>query len=194
MRKRSLQFTVYSLQKKTIFLVSGFWLLVTLIAGCGYTTRSFIHSQYKKIYIQPFTNKIDITTEASEHRRLITYYPLLETNITSKVIEQFILDGNLRVVREEGADCVLESELIDFRRDTLRYTETDEPKEYRLTLAVNLSLWTKNKEKIIWQEKNFLGDTTYFVTGSLAKSEISAIDDAIKDLARRIVERTVEEW
>jgi hypothetical protein len=142
----------------------------------------------------PFTNKIDLTKETSEHRRLIVYYPFLETKITHSVIEHFIRDGNLRVVREEEADCILEGELIDFRRDVLRYTETDEPKEIRLSLVVNLSLWDRNRKRVIWQEKNFIGDTTYFATGISAKTESQAIDDAVIDLSRRIIERTVEVW
>jgi len=170
------------------------YLLFALIGGCGYTTRGYIYPDPKKIYIQPFTNKIDITIETSEHRRLITYYSFLETKITQAVIENFIRDGNLRIAKQGEADYILEGELVDFRRDVLRYTENNIPKEYRLSLVVNLSLWTKNKEKVLWQEKDFFGDTTYFVTGSLAKSEFLAIEDAVEDLARRIVGRTVEVW
>lgn len=169
-------------------------LLSVFLGGCGYTTRLYIHPETKKIHVQPFINKIDITTEVSEHRRLITYYPFLENKITQSVIEHFIRDGNLRITKQGEADYILEGELIDFRRDVLRYTEDNIPKEYRLSLVVNLSLWTENKEKVLWQEKDFFGDTTYFVTGSLAKSESLAIDDAIEDLARRIVGRTDEVW
>ena len=45
-----------------------------------------------------------------------------------------------------------------------------------------------------WTESNFVGETTYFTSGSLAKSENVAIQDALTDLARRIVERTIEDW
>ena len=55
-----------------------------------------------------------------------------------------------------------------------------------------------NKEnKLIWEESGFTGDTTFFTsftTAGIAKSEDVAINDALNDLARRIVERTVEEW
>ena len=50
------------------------------------------------------------------------------------------------------------------------------------------------EKKLVWQEDRFTGDTTYFTTGSQAKTENAAIVDALSDLARRIVERTVEQW
>ena len=46
----------------------------------------------------------------------------------------------------------------------------------------------------MWAEPSFGGDSTYLVTGSGSKSESVAIDDAVKDLAQRIIERTVEDW
>jgi hypothetical protein len=60
--------------------------------------------------------------------------------------------------------------------------------------VVNLSLWDKKENKLVWQETNFTGDSTYFVTGAQAKSEDTAINDAIGDLSRRIVGRVVEQW
>ena len=39
-----------------------------------------------------------------------------------------------------------------------------------------------------------MGDTTFFTTGPRAKSEAKARTDAMKEIARRIVDRTVEEW
>jgi len=41
---------------------------------------------------------------------------------------------------------------------------------------------------------SFTGNTSYFTTGTQAKSEATAVNDALTDLARRIVERTVEQW
>ena len=46
----------------------------------------------------------------------------------------------------------------------------------------------------MWEEKGFIGDATYFTSGTLAKTEDTALDEAVDDLARRIVERTIEWW
>ena len=76
----------------------------------------------------------------------------------------------------------------------MRYTDDDDTEEYRISIAVNIKLWSNKKKKYLWQESNFVGDTTYFITGSLAKTESVAVKDAVADLARRVVERTIEDW
>jgi len=166
------------------------------LGGCGYTTRSLITKDYQTIHVRPFLNKIDITQDTSVARRYKTYSPLLENDITRKVIDQFILDGNLRLTEEEDTDLILEGELIDYRKDPLRYTGTEDSKveEYRISLTVNLKLYSVSRQDYLWEVNNFVGDTTYFTQGSLAKSESSAINEAVGDLARRVVDRVVDIW
>jgi hypothetical protein len=76
----------------------------------------------------------------------------------------------------------------------LRYTDSQDIEEYRLNLVVNIGLWDSQENKLLWEENGFTGDTTYFIIGPLAKSEDTAIKDAIADLSRRITERAVEQW
>jgi len=164
------------------------------LAACGYTTRSLIAQKFKTIYIEPVVNKIDITREADSANKYKIYRPMLETDLTNALVNRFLIDGNLRPTNKESADLVLRSELVEFRRDPLRYTEDDEVEEYRINLVVDVSLMNNRENKPSWEEKSFTGDTTYFTMGLQAKSEEQAINNAISDLARRIVERTVEEW
>jgi hypothetical protein len=179
--------------KQTILLVASYALLVT-IGGCGYTTRSMISDKFKTIYITPFANKIDITQETDAATKYKIYKPMLETDLTKVVVNKFLSDGNLRPVKSESADLTLRGELMEFRRDPLRYTDSDEVEEYRINLLVNIVLWDNRESKIVWEEKSFTGDSTYFTRGTSAKSDDTAVVDAINDLARRIVERTVEQW
>lgn len=189
MRKRSLL-------KKSILLVTSYLLLVT-ITGCGYTTRSMISNKFKTIYVVPFVSKVDITNESYAANKYKIYKPMLETDITKIITNKFLFDGNLRPTKQDYADLILKGELVEFRRDPLRYTENDEVEEYRLNLVVNISLWDKKENKLVWEENGFTGDTTYFTsftTAGVVKSEDVAINDALSDLARRVVERTVEDW
>ena len=50
------------------------------------------------------------------------------------------------------------------------------------------------KNKVLIQETSFVGEDTYTLSGAFAKSESSAQTGAIEDLARRIVERIIEDW
>ena len=165
-------------------------LVGALVAGCGYSTRSVNLTGARTVYIEPFKNKINF---GDESRRNL-YLPLLENKITNAVTDRFLFDGNLRVVDKDKADLILQGELLNYQRDALRYTDNNDVQEYRITITVSMVLWDNVQQKPLWSEPNFSGDTDYFTTGSLAKSETVALQDALTDLARRIVERTIENW
>jgi hypothetical protein len=168
--------------------------IVIGLSGCGYTSRSMISDKYRTINVAPFVNKIVITQETDAANKYRVNKPTIETDITRAVVDRYLFDGNLRPVDKTSADLLLRGEVIEFRRDALRYTDSDEVEEYRLNLVVNISLWDNRENKLVWAENGFTGDTTYFTFGPAAKSEDVAIRDAITDLARRIIERTVEQW
>ncbi len=167
-----------------------FLVTVVVFSGCGYTTRSAISKEFKTLAVKNFANKVEIQTATPEYK---TYYPGLETKITNALISRFIYDGNLLIAKEEDAGLILEGELLDYMKQVLRYTESDNVEEYRISVVVNIIL--KDKEgSVIWQRSNFTGDTTYRLSGPLAKTEAAALEDAVSDLARRIVNLTVESW
>lgn len=181
--------------KKIVCFLATIFVLCTLVySGCGYTTRAYI-GPYQKIYVAPFRNRIDIANAKSEYSRYMTYYPLLESTITQAVVNRFIFDGSLKITREEDADAVLKGELVSYERGAMRYAENNEDvTQYRVTLVVNIGLYNADTGAQIWQKNNLAGDSNYYTTGSQAKSEKSALDDAVSDLARRVVEEFVEAW
>ncbi len=158
--------------------------------GGGYSTRSNLAGHIKLIYVQPFKNSIAYTTES----RRSLYLPLLEVKAKNAVVDRFQFDGNLKIATEDKADLILKGELKDYQRSGLRYTDNNDVQEYRVQIFVSLELWDVKKQAVVWQEPNFVGEATYFTTGSLAKSEDAAVEEATSDLAKRIVERTVEDW
>ncbi|MCX5669666.1 MAG: LPS assembly lipoprotein LptE [Candidatus Omnitrophica bacterium] len=182
-----------------LFLTTICCLLVAGLTGCGYTTRSMLSGKYNTIYIAPFLNKVDITQESYSANKYRIYRPMLETDITKKVINRYLFDGNLKPVKEGLADLVLKGELIEYLKDPLSYDVNGENiTEYRINIYVNLSLWDSKEDKLLWQENNFNGNYSFFTSfasGNVVKvTEDAAVINAVEDLARRIVERTVEQW
>ena len=175
--------------KKTPLTVLAVLAALTF-TGCGYSVRSANLGSIRTIHIAPFKNKILYGTETTRN----IYIPLLEVKLTNSVTDRFLFDGGLRIADKDKADLVLQGELINFQRDALRYTENNDVEEYRITITISMALWDNAKQKPRWSESSFSGDTTYFTTGALAKSESVAIEDALKDIARRVVERTIEDW
>lgn len=183
--KRFLSLTLYTI----CYILS-----TLLLSGCGYTTRSMASTKYRTIYITPFENKTNITNSTDAENKYRIYRPGVETDITRTVNNRFLFDGNLKPLREEAADLILKGELIDFRKDTLRYDNNNNVSEYRINLVVNISLWDREENKMLWEENSFTGDTTYFPTGNQSITEDQAVTNALNDLSRRIVERAVEQW
>ena len=189
-------------------------LSMVIFSGCGYTTKSTLPSSIKTIHIETFKNNIDF---AAEGRRNL-YLPLLEIKVRNAVINRFLFDGNLKIAEADKADLVLKGQLLSYDRSALRYTDDGDVQEYRVHITVSLEMHNANAqtdevssspqsevppegslsaamgESTGWTETGFVGEATYFVTGASARSEEAAVEDALTDLARRIVERTVEDW
>ncbi len=161
---------------KALFLI---WIWV--IAGCGYTLKAAPPHGLQTIYVEAFKNET-------------INEPALEIDLTNRVINRFLFDGTLQVSREENADAILKGKVTQLIREPLRYTSAEEISEYRLILRVDFSLWDSRTRAVIWEEKNFVGDTTFSTTGPRVKSEEKAVEEAMTELARRIVDRVVEEW
>ena len=164
------------------------------VAGCGYTTRPGIAPHLRTVYVQPFVNKIDLTAVGTGRERFPIYRHQLEIDITNAVIRRYQFTGLLRPAKPDRADTLLEGELIGFSRNALRFDASSNVEEWRLNLTVNLRFTDQTTGMLLWEETSFTGDTTYFAIGASAESEASALSRAITDLARRIIERTVEDW
>lgn len=182
------------MKKMIVLLVVGvcFGLLSFCLAGCGYTASSALPTHLKTVYVDHFKNNIDYETAS---RTQTTYIPLLEMNIRSAVIDRFQFDGNLSLMSDKSAaDLVLTGELIEYNRFALRYNDEDDVQEYRLQLVMKLTMTDTSTGEPLWLADRFIGEQDYFTEGAQAITEETAVSQATVDLARRIVEKTVENW
>ncbi len=173
-------------------MLAGLKMLVIgllLAAGCGYSTGSLLPSKFRTISVEPFKNKVSYAQSRSS-----TYIPLLEVKARDAIASRFLFDGHLRIGDPDTADLILRGELIGLERQELRLTDNEDVQEFRVNIIVDLTLWDPVEQKVVWHEPSFAGEATYFVSGPLAKSESAAVAEALDDLARRAVERTLEDW
>ena len=175
------------MKARTLFLVAG----MIIGIGCGYTTRNALYTGESTLYIKPVVNKINITSENRAYSKYRTYPLLIERKLTSHLIDRFSLDGNFKIGSQDAAEYVLEVQITDYDKDSLRYNNNDEVEEQRLWLKTHYKLYHKGK---VIEEKDITGDTTYFLTGPYRKSENSAQMDLVKDTARRITDSITERW
>jgi len=171
---------------------SSLLLVILFLGGCGYTTGSLLPSHLKTIYVRPFRNKIELTAElAPDEYRFRTYRSHLETDVTKEVIDKFINGGHLKVVEEENANLILTAELVDYLRTPVRYGSDNETvEEYRISIVCSVKVKDVREDVLLWQNSRVIGDATYDVS----ESEDSCVSSAVSDLARRIVNHTIERW
>ena len=165
-----------------------------LSAGCGYTTRTSLRPGIRSVYVKPFANKIDMTNPSSSYQNFPVYVHAMEIDITNAVINQFQINGILRPADLPHADLSLEGDLVEFRQDALRFSNSDQIQQWRLNVVANVRAYDLSTKEKLWEENRITGDYIYITTGPNAESESSALQKAIQDLARRVVERTVEYW
>ncbi|MCX5716440.1 MAG: LptE family protein [Candidatus Omnitrophica bacterium] len=178
-----------------LLLFTGYCLLIAVLSGCGYTTKSLLPTHIKTVYVENFKNSIDIAAEVSSKKPFRLYSPGLENELTNAVAERFIFDGNLKVAKNpDEADSILSGELLEYIKEPLRYDDNENVTEFRVRVSASAKFLDKSANKIIWQLSNFCGESSQRTSGSLQKSEAQARSEAVDDLARRIVEKTTEVW
>ncbi len=164
--------------------------LFLVLSGCGYTTGSLLPSNYRVISVQPFKNKVGYLNENTRG----LYIPLLEHKAHDAIVSRFQMDGHLKVNSAGEADLILQGNLIGFDREDIRTDDNNNIKEYRVRVTVELKLLDSATGQEVWSESSFSGEATYYLAGPQAKSESAALEDALTDLSRRVVERTLENW
>ena len=178
------------MMKRLIFAV----FLVSVVTGCGYTTRSLLPAELNSIHVNNFVNRIDPAAEVSDRRMSYTYWPGLENQITRGVIDEFIFDRHLDVKSEAKAAMLLKGELVDYKQFPLSYDKADNVEEMRTQITVDLELYDSATGELIWKETGFTGWSSYDLAGPNATTEAEGVRRAVRDIARRIVERVVEVW
>ncbi len=159
------------------FLVIG----LIFICGCGYTTQAYnLPSSIKTVYIETFTNNSD--------------QPNLENELRIRLSEAFQDEGHIKITSKENADTILSGKINAYDRQAMRYANDETVEEYRLSIAVDFEFKQKLSQEVVVKADSFYADTSYYISGSLAKSEKSARTDTVNELAHRILNKIVTLW
>lgn len=168
------------------------WFVLALftvsVSGCGYTQKMSLPKDIKTIYVKTVINKIPPA-------EIYVYQPGLEMAITNAIVRRLNIDGNLKVVSSpEKADAVLDSKMVRFQQEGLRFTSLEQVQEFRMFIVMELKLSDPKTKEVIWEEPNFSGDAEYFVSDVRSIGREEASHRAVDRLAKNIVDRIVEDW
>jgi outer membrane lipopolysaccharide assembly protein LptE/RlpB len=167
----------------------GFWIyaiLVFFLYGCAHLPQPVLPPHIKKIDIPIFENR--------------TYRYGLEERLTNSVIEGFILDGRLRVVKSEEADAELRGEIIAYSEEPLSYDDEGYVTEYRLWMRVSVLFYDLRSKKILWRDEieddliYIPEESSLVAEGMIPETEEEAEERLIEKIASYVVKRTIEGW
>jgi len=181
-------------------------LLAWGLAACSdVPMKSTIPDDLTKVYIPPFENK--------------TGQPMLETDLTKKVIQDFIVDGRLKVVPAAQADAELDGTIQRYDRLVLTYSadSTQVPQQYKIQIAVDVDFTDLHTGKVLWTTRDKVNltpgmepdhnqfdsmntsslkeFTNYYVinvVGVPPEDEPTAQDRLLEQMASRVVQRTLD--
>lgn len=169
------------------------WFAV-LAGGCGYTAKTGLPDPIHTLHVAKVVNRIDIAQETSTGKVFPTYRPGLEVELRNAMNDRVIFDGHFELNAAEKADAVLTMELRSFEREPMRYNANDTIQEFRIHIRASAEFKDRVNGKVIWSSSEVSGDATYFLSGERAQSEDEAVEEALKDLTRLILEGVLETW
>lgn len=164
-------------------LLASLLIGTVMLTGCaGYRLGSMLPDEINSVAVPTFVNR--------------TKEPLLEVDCTQAAIEQFQLDGSLKVKDADEADAILEVVLQQYALEPLAFEKDRRTatKEYRMVIYCSLVMKRRTDGAIVAQYPKVRGEATFEVIGDLSSSKLQALPQAAADLAKNIVERVVEAW
>ncbi len=160
-------------------------LLALLLSGCGYHlvgTSASLPQHLKTLSIPVFTNS---STEPEIHREL-----------TSAIINSYITDGRLKVVRKGQADMVMNGNLFYYELEAVSFSSNDFASDYIVKLGVDIEVIDKVNNKPYLKQK-FKTQWDYKASSDIVNTESArsaALEEAYQELGNRLVSLLIDQF
>lgn len=161
-----------------------FWILL-LLSGCGYNlvgTGSTLPEHLKTISIPVFTNN---SSQPEIHREL-----------TSAVIDSFVTDGRIKVVKKSQADMVMTGNLFYYDLRTVAFSANDFAEGYIVELGVDVEVMDK-VNNIPYLKQHLRTNWNYKATPDIVDTEsarLAALNQAYQILGNRLVSLLINQF
>ncbi|MGK0184796.1 MAG: outer membrane lipopolysaccharide assembly protein LptE/RlpB [Verrucomicrobiales bacterium] len=159
--------------------------IVLMFTGCaGYRTGTT-----KPVQMQ------SVETLAVPVFKNLTLEPRSSVLITNMVVKQLHRDGTYRITAEEGADAILRGTIRQMERRQLRSAKFNTLRSRELNLRIFVDYVVEEPGTgLILAEGSVQGDTNVFIDRNFQLSDRQGIEDATRDLSRKLVARISEGW
>jgi hypothetical protein len=163
-------------------------LLGLLVLPACYSSKTRMPENLKTIAVPMFANKTYIDD----------YTRKLEVEVTEAVRTTLLQQGRLQLVGREGADLVLEGDVIKIDRVTLRVDRYGDPAEMQYRVVTNVSLYNVRDAKYIFRNLLVASDTRRPSSGvyDMRRGEYEDMGkkNAVEGVGRNIAQSVLDHW
>ena len=153
------------------------------LGGCGYSFRGTLPSHIRTIAVPIFGNR--------------TQQPGVESIITRAVVQAFVTNGRLQVVRPADADAILDGEVMSYGVGAVAFDRTLNVQQYRLLVVLNLRMRDVRRNTVLFQQANVAEQADFRVAGPVSATiaqEETALTQAAGEIARSIVSLALDRF
>ena len=156
-------------------------LLGLLLSGCAYySTSGGLIGGIRSVGIPVAANR---TSEFAVAERL-----------TERAIDAYAEDGRLRVVDEEGADALLQIEVISIDDRPFTYTAAEQTEQYRFAVQLVAELVRTDDGEVLLVLEEMEGWGVYDAALVEEEGRDVAVDRALDMVIAELVDRTTAGW
>ena len=152
--------------------------LLALITGCGYTTKSLISRKINSIFIPIFGN--------------YTFRSGLEFDLTTALKDEIMSKTKLRIVRKDNADTILTGKIVTVTEGVITSNARDNIIENQVTISVNIALMDRRTGRELISMDGLSNKAEYIVTRG--ENINTATQECLAGLAEKIVYQLEEKW
>lgn len=160
-------------------LLAGTPGLVLFSFGCSYSFKSTLPEHVKGISIGAFAND--------------TFEIGLEGKLVDKIVEEFAVDGRVKV-SDTDPDARVEGKITGYKKRAISYGNDDGVYEFRMELTAEYSCKDLKTGENVAGPKKVKAAIDYQVFGSLASSEKDAQKELAQEAAKEICHGILMGW
>lgn len=171
---------------KRLFIMLTASAVLLLTGGCGYRIGTMGHPQIKTIAIAAVKNDSTVYNLAAIMRNLL--------------VEQFMLDGTLKVVSPEKADCILYARIVTSTMAEVTESSSSsadrsfEPEEWQIAVSAEYSVIIPGQKAPLIPLRQVSGTANFQAPGDMDSAMRRGAAQACRKAAVEMVEFTTEAW
>ena len=173
--------TILKPQRSPVAFVISFLCACMVVTACYYSTSQGSRAGDIRNIVIPLFDNTTVETGIQE-------------TLTDKVIEQFLNNGEFRIVDLRQADAAIIGVITDLKQESLAFSEGTLAREVRLWIYVDVRFETVDKKEVVWEEKQLRTFGDFAIDTGTDTDREPAIETAIEKMAEEILNQSISGW